>query len=749
LPIYEPAGNGCSCSAGPECSSPAKHPRWHKDLCAHGLESATTDPILIRRMAAMWPAANIAIRCDGLVVIDVDGDEGRAEYRRLLEEHGGVPETLMQKTARGGHVFFASDDADSYLSRARFLPGLDIRAGRHAYVLMAPSRHASGKTYRLVKRETEIVVLPPWLDAILPRRTNPTLPTGAPPIPVPTHGQTPYGRKALEGIAADLAATPDGARNDGLNRLAFRAGQLVIAGHLSEEDAHATLAKTATDIGLGAREVLKTWMSGFRSGLKCPDSKTPTPRAEVDQPLATVGRAAEDTIMAKDAQQAGGPASHGDKDLPWPAPLGPAAFHGLVGDVVRFIDPETEADPVAVLVQFLVCFGSVIGRRPHWVVESHRHGMNMFMVLVGRSSRSRKGTSLRHVRALFRGVDAAWGDEHIKSGLSTGEGLIYHVRDASTTWDGEQEREVIIDPGVQDKRLLLMEDEFAQPLKVMQREGNTLSPVVRRAWDGDKLSTLTKKNAICATDTHVSLIGHITRQEVLRLITETDATNGFVNRFLWVCSRRSKELPFGGKFHEKDTRELTSRIAGAVGFARQVDEIGITEAAKKLWEGAYHELTADASGFFASVISRAEAQTVRLACLYSLLDESHTIEVSHLEAALEVWRYCEDSARHVFGGLLGDPVADRILKGLRAAGDKGLRLTEINKILSGHLTSERIASIVTALKSQGLAEDRVEKTGGRSGTRWFATTLFPLMGICLTPPAPISCGHGRSRLSAS
>ena len=47
----------------------------------------------------------------------------------------------------------------------------------------------------------------------------------------------------------------------------------------------------------------------------------------------------------------------------YPAPPDEAAYYGLAGEIVRRIAPQTEADPVALLVQFLVAFGNVI--RPH------------------------------------------------------------------------------------------------------------------------------------------------------------------------------------------------------------------------------------------------------------------------------------------------------------------------------------------------------------------------------------------------
>jgi hypothetical protein len=93
---------------------------------------------------------------------------------------------------------------------------------------------------------------------------------------------------------------------------------------------------------------------------------------------------------------------------------------------------------------------------------------------------------------------------------------------------------------------MIVEGEFAGPLRAMSREGNTLSVLLRQGWDGVKLATLTKNSPLKATDAHISIIGHITRTELLRLLSETEAHNGFANRFLWLVVHRSKALPFGG-----------------------------------------------------------------------------------------------------------------------------------------------------------------------------------------------------------
>jgi hypothetical protein len=187
----------------------------------------------------------------------------------------------------------------------------------------------------------------------------------------------------------------------------------------------------------------------------------------------------------------------------WPAIDG-AAYHGLPGEVVRIIAPHSEADPVALLIQILALAGNIIGPNPYYQVESDRHRANLFCALVGDSSKARKGTSLGRVRAIAAVADESWGSDRLKSGLSSGEGLINEVRDERKEWNRKEGREEIIDPGVKDKRLMVVEPEFAGALAVTERHGNTLSSIIRRAWDGDRLSTLTKNSPLCC---HPSLAG--------------------------------------------------------------------------------------------------------------------------------------------------------------------------------------------------------------------------------------------------
>ena len=414
---------------------------------------------------------------------------------------------------------------------------------------------------------------------------------------------------------------------------------------------------------------------------------------------------------------------------PWPNTLGEAAYHGIAGEFVRVVEPHTEADPVALLVQHLVGFGSLIGRGAHFVAEADRHYTNLFTVLVGQTAKGRKGTSKGHVDQILRGVDEAWERNHQQSGLSSGEGLIWAVRDPikgqeRLTKSGRVSyEEVEKDPGISDKRLLVYESEFAQPLRAIGRDGNILSPLIRRAWDVGDLQAMTKNSPAKATGAHVSIIGHITRDEVRRYLDRTEMGNGFANRFLWIGVKRSRLLPDGGNLDLKDLAPIIKTLSDAVRFARQLgnQEFKRDKTAGELWHEVYPRLSEGRPGLFGAVISRAEAQVMRLALIYALLDRSEHISRSHLEAAWEIWRYAEDSARYIFGDAIGDPLADELLALLRA-NPQGLTRTEIREHFKRNRRSNQISRALGILQEHGLARCVQEETGGRPAERWYAVT---------------------------
>jgi hypothetical protein len=410
---------------------------------------------------------------------------------------------------------------------------------------------------------------------------------------------------------------------------------------------------------------------------------------------------------------------------PWPDPPAREAFYGLPGDIVRAIEPASEADPAALLVQELIAFGNVIGRGAYFTVEADRHHANEFAVLVGKTSKARKGTSWGRIGGLFRETEEQWASERVQSGASSGEGIIWAVRDPITKRERVKEgkevryQEVEADPGVEDKRLLVYEPEFANVLKQAERQGNTLSVILRNAWDGRDLRSLTKNSPARSTGAHVSLIGHITADELRRYLTQTEMANGYGNRHLWICTARSKRLPEGGSVDAALWGALRGRLAQALVFARCAGEVTRDEEARALWREGYGELSEGRPGMAGALLARAEAHVMRLAMTYALSDCSAVIRAEHLLAALALWDYAERSVYYVFGDDLGDPLADELLRLLRG-GPNGLTRNDLMNYLGRHQSSTRIGQALGLLLQHRLARRERQETGGRPAERWFA-----------------------------
>ncbi len=406
----------------------------------------------------------------------------------------------------------------------------------------------------------------------------------------------------------------------------------------------------------------------------------------------------------------------------WPV-LSDETLYGLAGDAVRTIAPHSEADPAALLIQFLAAVGNIVGIGLHCTVEKTRHALILYPILTGETSKSRKGTSWSHIVELCKQVDEEWARDRVTSGLSSAEGLIAEVRD-----DANPPR---------DRRLLAVQGEFASVLRIMGRDGNTLSPTLRDAWDSGNLRTIVKHDPLKATGAHITVIGHITRVELLRYLSDTEAHNGFANRFLWGCVARSKCLPEGGIVPEAQFAALAGRLREVVEWSHGKGDFELRRdvEARGLWAVEYPRLSEGMPGLLGAATARAEAQVLRLSAVYAVLDCSAVVRVEHLRAALAVWEYCFGSAQYIFGEASGDPVGDRIREALLNAGAEGMTRTQIRNLLGRHVSADRIAQALTQLAALGIASHRMVSTEGRSTELWLATEATKATEVWHTDPA--------------
>jgi hypothetical protein len=392
----------------------------------------------------------------------------------------------------------------------------------------------------------------------------------------------------------------------------------------------------------------------------------------------------------------------------WPAAPEAASYHGLPGAIVAQVAPNTEADPVAILTQLLVCAGALIGRGAHFQVEATLHHPNEFLLLAGDTAKARKGSSFDHVARLLSEAEPTF-PARLSTGLSSGEGLVWAVRDPQ----GQ-------DPGTDDKRLLVVETEFASVLKATSREISTLSPTLRSAWDGRPLALLTRTAPARSTNAHISIIGHITQAELRRHTTTVELANGFLNRFLIVACRRVRLLPEGGKPNPLKGTGLARYLATTIKHAQTAGELKLDPDARELWWHTYPQLSQPEDGLAGQLTARAEAHTIRLALIYALLDSQPQIRTEHLQAALALWYYAARSAKWALGDATGDPLAEQIHAALNRS-PNGLTRTQLSHLLHRNHPAEELDQALHTLAASGRATSTKIDTAGRPANLWNVT----------------------------
>ena len=215
------------------------------------------------------------------------------------------------------------------------------------------------------------------------------------------------------------------------------------------------------------------------------------------------------------------------------------------------------------------------------------------------------------------------------------------------------------------------------------------------------LSPLTKNNPLKATGSHISIIGHITRAELLRHLNDIEQSNGFGNRFCWFLVSRSKCIATPDGVPEEELIGLIEKVRDAVYFSRKVAEMRRDEDAEMEWQSVYPELSEGKPGLVGAMISRGEAQVMRIACMYALMDKSQTVGIKHLEAALSLWEFSELSVRSIFGDATGDPNVDKVKEALKTSGS--LTLTELHALMGRNAPQAEINRITTELLRQKIA----------------------------------------------
>lgn len=666
--VWSADANGqCRCVLGPACDNAGKHP-----VTRNGFHDATTDPQRIRTLLQAGSEPNYGLVCpDGVFALDVDGD-GIARLVELEQRLGPLPPTLRTKTAHGEHVFLRwPPDLPRPIGQ---LWGYVTRwgSGQNAgYVIGPRSVHASGAVYAPASAILEVAEIPQdWAQDVLQ--------------PVPEEVD------ALFTIDGGGYALPDyGFTGDRYPEILRYVASRYLRGLSIDE------------IWAGVISVLAP---RFENTLTEPELRSRFERAW----RGTPGRLGEPHIE----QMPELPPMQPVAPIEWPAPPAEEAYHGVLGDIIRAVEPYTEADPVAILGSLLAMAGACMGHLKS-IYQGSTQAANLFIALVGDSSTGRKGTAASIARDVMTAAYPDW-QKLVVAGLGSGEGLIGHLKRVEET----------------EHRALVLESEFGRLLTVMAREGSTLSPVVRDAWDGAPMGRFLAREQSLVIFHHVAIAAHVTGIELRQKLTNADAANGFGNRFLWLSVRRTRLVPF-----PESPRDLvlpyTDSLYRAIEEAQQPADVKWSPLAADRWEELYAtNATRRRLGILGSLMARQEAQIARLALLYALLDRSSEVGAQHLASAEAVWGYAERSVIHIFGDSSGNRHADALLAYLT----EGPVDWESAKKALGLRTSADLQEAVDVLSTSGLIDViKVPRDGGGRPRRVIRNREETMQSVQTTP----------------
>lgn len=604
-----------------------------------------------------------------IIVIDIDPKNGGVEsFEALEKEIGPIKEesSYVVKTGSGGwHIYFAYPEKEIIPSRV-LRPGIDLKSDG-GYVVSPYSIHPNGNQY---------LPLPDYDNKSFFDDPLKPLPDKFLKLLLQYNQKTPCRDVAMSPPLLKKAVT-EGGRNQTL----FKIGS-AIRNHLMSPDA------------------VKFALSS-ENKFRC---SPPIGEDEVNRISESVLKYEPKLILEPSIDE--------------------QCFYGIAGLLANEAAPQVGVSREAVLFQFLIFIGNMCEHKFHFNLGGSKLYLNDYLLIVGETSKAKKGTSLKTVKYFIEKINEDYYKTSIRTGVNSGEGLVNAVRDRVVVLEEKKKgeiKETVIDEGGKSKTALFIEPEFSRLMKSGKRDGNTATEILRQAWDGDYLEVVVKKDSCSSTDHHISMIGHITQSEFQFLNSEVSTTNGYLNRFLFCRIFNGSPVPLPKSF---DTLSFSfmPKLYSVIGFIKSTEseEIKLEDDTIALWEEIYSDLFYSPDDGFSELMARTPTHILKIAMTFAVLDCSYRISRDHLISAKAVVDYSNDSIRFIFTSpsKKNNSNEQKVIEFIAKKEGSVMRSEVMRELFNKKIKAIELNGLKDSLVSQKLI--KVESADGAE--RWFLPT---------------------------
>ena len=289
-------------------------------------------------------------------------------------------------------------------------------------------------------------------------------------------------------------------------------------------------------------------------------------------------------------------------------------------DFQEYMAPVSSFPMAYVYATFLGISGHILGRNAYLMYGAHEMYTNQYIALLGGSGTHHKSTALKAAMRL-QGTERLEATPPLRA-LTTEQGLLTAMNNTGG-------------------HALVVLDEIANMLSKKKQDfgASLLSQLVNLYDCPDEAGNYTKYDPTIVTEPYVTFMSASTMEWLRDSLSTNDMLAGFGNRMTWVLGDPRKPKAFPTPINTVDAPEIFNQLEMFSG------EVVLTEEARDRWEHHYYEFLdiQKASPPFLQVMAeRLTDKALKAAIINAAWDDSHYIEIEHLERGIDWTNYLHD-----------------------------------------------------------------------------------------------------------